>query len=355
MNLSLTSPAEDSVGALWPFSPTSVCINFHFPHGVIANGLAPLWVGSALDAVRHHSAVFLTLAVASVLAECGAGTRGRTAGVLRWSEGGSRGVSCRPALLRFAVLGVVWSVAFPTLIWISDRLDLVAAVGGRYDWRFLEQEGTVLNFTMKSLPARRSTSRKYKGKVVMVVNVASKCGLTPAIQRTPSLHEKYGKDGLVILGARAISSAARSQGRRRDPEFCTTNYGVKFDMFEKVDVNGESMRPLQAPHRPRHQAQGRGKISWNFEKFLIGRNGQVLARFASAHHSRRPGGLEGRRDRTGEAPRFWWPRPDDSHPGSRLGASPTTPSGASHLHDLLVRCVGQQQGQPHFPPKSERT
>jgi len=138
-----------------------------------------------------------------------------------------------------------------------------------------------LNFKMKSLDGKPVHLGKYKGKVLMVVNVASECGLTPQYMQLQALHEKYNKKGLAILAFPCNQFGRQEPGTAKEIRtFCTENYGVKFDLFAKVDVNGKKACPLY-----KHltgldlKPKGKGNVSWNFEKFLIDRTGKVIARF----------------------------------------------------------------------------
>ncbi len=138
-----------------------------------------------------------------------------------------------------------------------------------------------LDFTMKSLGGQKVDLGKYRGKVVLIVNVASKCGLTPQYEQLQKLHEKYADRGLAILGFPCNQFGKQEPGSAQEiQEFCRLNYGVSFDMFAKVDVNGEDACDLY-----RHltsldtEPKGPGKISWNFEKFVVDRSGDVVARF----------------------------------------------------------------------------
>ncbi|MGD0897266.1 MAG: glutathione peroxidase [Thermoguttaceae bacterium] len=139
-----------------------------------------------------------------------------------------------------------------------------------------------LNFKMKSLDGKEVDLAKYQGKVVMVVNVASKCGLTPQYKQLQALNDKYEKDGLVILGFPCNQFLHQEPGTAEEiQKFCTVNYGVTFPLLAKIEVNGDGACPLYKyltalDTRP----TGAGKISWNFEKFVIGRSGEVVARFA---------------------------------------------------------------------------
>lgn len=139
-----------------------------------------------------------------------------------------------------------------------------------------------LSFTMKSLSGKDVDLSKYQGKVVMIVNVASKCGLTPQYQQLQALHEKYSKDGLAILGFPCNQFLFQEPGTaEKIQEFCKVNYGVTFDMFAKVKVNGSGACDLYKILTALDtKPVGPGKIRWNFEKFILGRDGEVVARFS---------------------------------------------------------------------------
>ncbi|HBO43258.1 MAG TPA: glutathione peroxidase [Planctomycetaceae bacterium] len=139
-----------------------------------------------------------------------------------------------------------------------------------------------LSFTVKSLGGEDVDLSKYDGKVVMIVNVASKCGLTPQYEQLQALHEKHSKDGLAILGFPCNQFLSQEPGTADEiKEFCRVNYGVRFDIFAKVEVNGDGACDLYKNLTALDtKPVGPGKISWNFEKFIIGRNGEVVARFS---------------------------------------------------------------------------
>jgi glutathione peroxidase len=140
-----------------------------------------------------------------------------------------------------------------------------------------------LQVTMKTLDGQDvDLAKTYHGKVVLVVNVASKCGLTPQYKQLQALHEKYGSKGLAILGFPCNQFGKQEPGTSEEiASFCEKNYGVKFDMFAKIDVNKESAAELYKMLTAADtQPVGKGDISWNFEKFLIGRDGQLVARFS---------------------------------------------------------------------------
>jgi glutathione peroxidase len=143
--------------------------------------------------------------------------------------------------------------------------------------------GSDIDYKVKSIKGKEvDLGDKYKGKVLLVVNVASKCGLTPQYESLETLHEKYADKGLAVLGFPCNQFGAQEPGTEEQiEEFCKSTYDVKFDLFKKVDVNGDNADPLYK-HLTAVDTKpaGKGKISWNFEKFLIGRDGKVVARFS---------------------------------------------------------------------------
>jgi glutathione peroxidase len=149
--------------------------------------------------------------------------------------------------------------------------------------RAAEKTAPALDFKMKSLDGKEVALDKYQGKVVMIVNVASKCGFTPQYAGLESLYEKHKKDGLVILGFPCNQFGHQEPGSAEEiQQFCTVNYGVTFPLFAKIEVNGTGACDLYK-HLTALDAKpkGAGKIAWNFEKFILGRNGEVVARFDS--------------------------------------------------------------------------
>ncbi len=139
----------------------------------------------------------------------------------------------------------------------------------------------VLAYKMKSLSGKDVDLSQYQGKVVVIVNVASRCGLTPQYEDLQGLYEKYKGKGLIVLGFPCNQFGKQEPGSADDiAKFCKDNYSVTFDMFDKVEVNGDGacelykkLTSLDVPPK------GTGKIGWNFEKFLIGRTGEVVGRF----------------------------------------------------------------------------
>ncbi|GLW64212.1 glutathione peroxidase [Actinomadura rubrobrunea] len=124
--------------------------------------------------------------------------------------------------------------------------------------------------------------RQYRGKVVLIVNVASKCGLTPQYAGLERLQERYADRGFTVLGVPCNQFMNQEPGTPEEiAEFCSAAYGVTFPLTEKVEVNGEGRHPLYRELVDAADADGHtGDIRWNFEKFLIGPDGAVVARFA---------------------------------------------------------------------------
>lgn len=140
---------------------------------------------------------------------------------------------------------------------------------------------SALNFTMKSIDGKEMKLSQFKGKVVVFVNVASECGLTPQYEGLEALYKKYKDQGLVIVGVPANEFGAQEPGTDAEiKKFCTDNYKVTFPMTSKVVVNGDGITPLYKflTSKDANPEFG-GPLKWNFTKFLIGRGGKVVARF----------------------------------------------------------------------------
>jgi glutathione peroxidase len=140
----------------------------------------------------------------------------------------------------------------------------------------------VLNFTMNNLNGTPVNLSKYQGKVLLIVNTASQCGFTYQYEGLEILHKRYATRGLSILGFPSNDFGQQEPGTNGEiQQFCQANYGVEFDMFSKVEVLGNSKVPLYSYLTSAATSRFPGEIAWNFEKFLIGRDGQLLARFKS--------------------------------------------------------------------------
>jgi glutathione peroxidase len=140
-----------------------------------------------------------------------------------------------------------------------------------------------LKFKMTGLDGKEVDLAQFKGKVVLFVNVASECGYTGQYKPLQELYAKHSKDGLVIIGVPCNQFGGQEPGTSQQiAEFCKKNYGVTFPMLAKVDVNGKNACQLYKFLTSKEtNPKFAGAIEWNFEKFLVGRNGEVVARFAS--------------------------------------------------------------------------
>ncbi|WP_442506914.1 glutathione peroxidase [Novipirellula sp. SH528] len=139
-----------------------------------------------------------------------------------------------------------------------------------------------LDFKVKNIDGETVDLEDYEGKVVLIVNTASECGLTPQYAGLQDLYKKYEEKGLVVLGFPCNQFGSQEPGSEADiKSFCSTKYNVTFPMFSKVDVNGKDATPIYKYLTSKDvKPAGKGKISWNFEKFLIDRDGNLVNRFA---------------------------------------------------------------------------
>ncbi|GAA3302325.1 glutathione peroxidase [Streptomyces cinereospinus] len=145
-----------------------------------------------------------------------------------------------------------------------------------------DTHASVLDVDIDALQGGSADLGQYAGRAVLIVNVASKCGLTPQYAGLERLHERYADRGLTVLGVPCNQFLGQEPGSAEEiAEFCSATYGVTFPMTEKVEVNGEGRHPLYERLAGFADAEGHsGDIRWNFEKFLIGRDGTVVARFS---------------------------------------------------------------------------
>ncbi|WP_144125777.1 glutathione peroxidase [Catellatospora sichuanensis] len=139
---------------------------------------------------------------------------------------------------------------------------------------------SLYDVTIKTLQGGDADLAQYRGKAVLVVNVASRCGLTPQYTGLQKLAEAYADQGLVVLGVPCNQFAGQEPGSAEEiAEFCDVNYGVTFPLTEKVDVNGPARHPLYDLLTQTADADGEaGDVKWNFEKFVVDRSGAVVAR-----------------------------------------------------------------------------
>jgi len=137
------------------------------------------------------------------------------------------------------------------------------------------------NFTAKDLQANDVSMEQHKGKVVLIVNTASECGLTPQFEGLEGLYKNYRDQGLEILGFPCNQFGKQEPGDEKSiAEGCVVNYGVTFPMFSKIDVNGDNAHPLFKYLKKELGSILGSKIKWNFTKFLIDRDGKPVKRFA---------------------------------------------------------------------------
>lgn len=149
----------------------------------------------------------------------------------------------------------------------------------------------VYDFKVKTITGEETTLKPYKGKVLLIVNVASKCGYTPQYEGLEALYRKYKDRGLVVLGFPCNQFGSQEPGTETEIQnFCRVNYGVTFPMFSKIKVNGEETHPLYRYLKSEQPGiLGTESIKWNFTKFLVNKEGKVVERFGS---STKPSELE---------------------------------------------------------------
>jgi glutathione peroxidase len=159
---------------------------------------------------------------------------------------------------------------FKSPLAIAAALTLAAVTSGPLDFKMKDIDGKEVDL-----------AKTCKGKVVLIVNVASKCGLTPQYEELQKLYDTYSKRGLVILGFPANEFGAQEPGTSKEiKEFCTSKYKVTFPMFEKIVVKGERIHPLYKFLTEKESDPAfPGEIKWNFTKFLVDRDGKLAARF----------------------------------------------------------------------------
>ena len=139
---------------------------------------------------------------------------------------------------------------------------------------------SIYDLPLHRLDGTEATLREHEGKALLVVNVASKCGLTPQYEGLERLAQTYADRGLVVLGFPCNQFMGQEPGSPEEiAEFCSATYGVSFPLYEKIDVNGEGRHPLYEVLTAKADDEGQaGDVQWNFEKFLIAPSGEVVAR-----------------------------------------------------------------------------
>ncbi len=140
---------------------------------------------------------------------------------------------------------------------------------------------SIYNFEVKTIKGEKVSLGKYKGKTLLIVNTASKCGFTPQFEGLEELYNRFKDRGFVILGFPCNQFANQEPGDEQSiQDNCLLNYGVTFPMFSKIDVNGNNAHPLYKYLKDKKKGLLSKKIKWNFTKFLIDKEGQPIARFS---------------------------------------------------------------------------
>lgn len=140
---------------------------------------------------------------------------------------------------------------------------------------------SIFNIEVEAMNGQQYTLDQYKDKVVLIVNTASKCGLTPQFEGLEELHKTFEKDGLVVLGFPCNQFLKQDPGKDEEIlEFCQVNYGVTFKMHKKLSVKGKNQHPLYK-YLVHNAKERKGKsVKWNFEKFLVGKDGFIIKRYS---------------------------------------------------------------------------
>jgi glutathione peroxidase len=178
------------------------------------------------------------------------------------------------ALVALTALAIFWTAANGT----PNGAGAGRTVNGGGEGR------TVYDFTLKDVSGKDVSLAQYRGKVLLLVNVASKCGYTPQYEGLQKVYARYQERGFLVLGFPANNFGGQEPGTNEEiKEFCRINYGVKFPVFAKISVKGEDKHPLYKylTEKTTNPEFG-GEITWNFNKFLIDREGRIVARFDSA-------------------------------------------------------------------------
>lgn len=140
---------------------------------------------------------------------------------------------------------------------------------------------TIYDFSAEGINGQQIDFKDYEGKVLLIVNTASKCGLTPQLESIEALHRTYKARGLVVIGFPCNQFGGQDPGSNHEiKEFCQVNYGVSFQMMKKINVNGQDAHPVYKYLKSRAKGLFCNAIKWNFTKFLISRDGQSVKRYA---------------------------------------------------------------------------
>ncbi len=176
--------------------------------------------------------------------------------------------------------GVGLALAGAAAVGIASMTGPVAVAANPEKTDMTEQSSYVLGYTMPRLDGTEQPLKEYEGKVILIVNTASKCGLTPQYEEIQALYDGKKGEGFVVLGFPANNFMGQEPGTDKQiAEFCSQNYGVTFPMFSKVSVKGDDACALYKQLTSQPSPIG-GEIQWNFDKFLVDRSGNVVARFS---------------------------------------------------------------------------
>ena len=158
-------------------------------------------------------------------------------------------------------------------------LTLLMAIAGTSI--FAQKSTSFYDFKMKDIKGKEVKLKKYENNVVLVVNTASKCGLTPQYEGLEELYKSFANKGFVVLGFPCNQFMGQEPGSSEEIlSFCTNKYNVTFPMFEKIEVNGKDTNPLYVFLKEQQALEGKNDIRWNFEKFLIDKTGKVVKRYS---------------------------------------------------------------------------
>ena len=173
---------------------------------------------------------------------------------------------------------MIWAAPLALLVMLAAGVGQAAADSGKE----ASVKG-IYDFTMEDIDGKSKPLSDFQGKVLLIVNTASKCGFTGQYEGLQALYEEFRGQGLVILGFPSNDFLRQEPGTNEEIEsFCKLNYGVTFPMFAKIKVKGGDQHPLYSYLTSKEtNREFAGKISWNFNKFLIGREGKILGRFGS--------------------------------------------------------------------------
>lgn len=142
-----------------------------------------------------------------------------------------------------------------------------------------DDRGTIYQFSLKTIDGETKSLADYRGKVLLIVNVASRCGFTPQYRELQALYEKYNERGFMVLAFPSNDFRNQEPGTDAEiKEFCSSTYNVTFDLFSKIHVTGEKKHPLYKFLT--EESEFKGEVQWNFQKYLIDRNGTVVGKFA---------------------------------------------------------------------------